>query len=365
MGKMPRFFFVITILLLGFTSCNSLYLKNEHHTKYTKAYVERLCESTFVLNEPAVITNIWGSLNPPQNSEFVFVTNGDFSMENQLIREGEEFLGFVLEKIHVSVIETWGGYPGMNDPIHAVFSGGEIIATGDIVIELAHTESLGVSDVFIFSAHEPYFNLFPAVVGDMTFGLDVSFNIKNAHSIMNILNLVRPDTGIYRTIIEDITVRISEISLKGRRRDCVTHEAYVEVLFYIENNDTLVDNRVPSDWVDFVISYFCAINCGDITAFRELMLKNASDIQCVNNVVVLIVRYFSDIVGIDSYKIKDLFQLDNELLWDTSRMLLNDEFPLVERQNRMKVKEIALSGDVDSWIRVVVDYNGSEKIYFW
>jgi len=173
--------------------------------------------------------NFSGYHDPPQNSEFIFVTNNTQSSGRFLIREGDEFMGFTLEKIYKSIIEIFGGQPGMQRSAYAVLTGGSLIATGDIVVWRNAFDDCELSDSFIFYSHESYFSLFPALVGDRT-AEDAPFNIINTHDVVNHFGLVEPDPDSERIIIEGVTVRFTDITLSGRRMGCPSHSAVIEIL---------------------------------------------------------------------------------------------------------------------------------------
>jgi len=200
----------------------------EHYDLINYEHCLLSCDIEFSQDVQNIDEHFWGSWDPPQNSEFLFVTNNNYTMENYLIREVDEFLGFTLEKIYQSIIELWDGQPGMQHTAHASFTGGELIATGNIVVELYDFDDCDLPDMFIFFPHEQYFSLFPGLVGDRTAG-DAPFNIINTYDIIKKFGLVRPESGLERIIIEDVTVRVTEITLKGRRMDCASHSAIIEI----------------------------------------------------------------------------------------------------------------------------------------
>ena len=223
---------LLSAVLAGLLACNNTELNDDATDVELNVSIESHVD---VVTEQDVDASYpWGSLNPPINSDYIYVTNGDLSMGNHLIREGDEFLGFTLEKIIESVIETWDGQPGMNEPVHAILSNGELIAAGDFVITLQSENNESFGDSFIFSAHEQYFKLFPAVVGDMTSG-DISFIIDNTTDIMDFFTIKKPHEGDMRIEICNVTVKITAISLLGRRRDDVSHRAIVTILDAIQN----------------------------------------------------------------------------------------------------------------------------------
>ena len=156
-------------------------------------------EISYVYEEEYVSTYSWGSLEPEIVSEFIFLTNGDFSIGNHLVSKGEEFLGFTLEKIYRSVIEVWDDQPFMNHTVHAVLTNGTTIVTGDVYILLSYDYNDPLWNSFIFSAHEYYFDTLPAVVGDMT-SEDISFNIDNYKYIIDFFELNLLDKSYLRTM---------------------------------------------------------------------------------------------------------------------------------------------------------------------
>jgi len=174
--------------------------------------------------------DFWGSWHPPRNSEFIFVTNHDHSIGAHLIREGDEFLGFTLEKIYQSIVEIWGGEPGMQHQGYAVLTGDVTIA-GNIFIWLSNFADTEFSGIVYISANESYFPLLPAFIGDRDTHLRAEFNISNKDEVLEYFGIIAPDVDSYlRLVIEDVTMRISEITLIGRRMDCITHKARVEIL---------------------------------------------------------------------------------------------------------------------------------------
>ena len=227
---------LVFLVLVGFSSCSNnddiyscvIGFDNKiTHGNIEKEYEIRFENQIDVQCEKLEShAELWGSFYTDENSNYIFVTNGDFSIHLELVQEGDEFLGFTLSRIYRSVIETTvHGAPVMNDPVHAVLSGGNVNVRGTIRFE-TYPLNTGFSNIMIFSAYKPYFKLLPVVVGDMTSG-DVSFIIENMYEVLESLDLETKINYYDTIIVENISVVITDITLIGRRRDDVLHRANI------------------------------------------------------------------------------------------------------------------------------------------
>jgi len=135
--------------------------------------------------------------------------------------------------------------------------------------------------------------------------------------------------------------------------------------FVTMQNGTTVDARISSDVITFIYSYFDAIQNGDVMAFRDLLLVNASDNQDVYVVLSLIVEQFSEIVHVDSEIFIEAVRQDDEAFFSISHSLLNDYFPITRRNINMFIEKIELV-DIDiPIIRATVVFDGNDIAYHY
>jgi len=164
-------------------------------------------------------------------------------------------------------------------------------------------------------------------------------------------------SGIIEIIVEPV---FEEIYLADAAQTDELYEAHFE--FHTLDSGTIVDTRLLEKHVSLVLKIFEAIEKGDLSTFRSLLEPHdGSDIL---HHLSLIQEYFENIVGVDNEKFFDAVIDGGAALDEIQNVFWNIEFPAVERETGLFVKEMTI-GPPGGWeiSAIVVDNNYREKIY--
>ena len=145
--------------------------------------------------------------------DYISLTNATETVESTKLREGDEFLGLVLEEI-ISLPE---------DPtiILGVRFSGEMVVRGDFVCYWLNTSE---TVIYSFDVHKDYVHLFPAIAD---FGSQISLAMTNEEEILRKLDVrISKEHCLdeyyhdedYNILLENATVRVDDfiISFHGR-----------------------------------------------------------------------------------------------------------------------------------------------------
>jgi len=104
------------------------------------------------------------------------------------------------------------------------------------------------------------------------------------------------------------------------------------------NNCIIVSENIHKESLDIILKYFESIRIGDLTTFRSFLEpEDGSDIY---SHLVLMHRYFEDIVGVDIETLNDAVYNADETLEEMFYIFHRKEYPRENRNTGQIIKEI-------------------------
>ena len=152
------------------------------------------------------------------NLDYISVTNANNSLEPQRLRQGEEFLGLILESFEVQEI-AFDPAGILIETVIANFSGA-IEVSGELQFWEAIPDA-------VFIVHEEYYDLFPQLVQAFPRDGDFRFFIQNQTALLNMLGIGSLHELSYYGYSKEMTIRISNFTIMHDDTGVWTDRAHV------------------------------------------------------------------------------------------------------------------------------------------